>query len=124
MVWSGIHHGDRTALVRVNGALNDQIYRDEILQHHVVPLFNVTGGIFSITMPGHTLHESVEIFYSRFIPSKTPLGHPVLRSLSKEPSATNVTGTVLGFTELMKETHIPNATYNILLPACVAVVQL
>ena len=33
-------------LVRVNGALSDQIYRDEILQHHVVPLINVTGGIF------------------------------------------------------------------------------
>ena len=33
-------------LVRVNGALNDQIYQDEILQHHVVPLINVTGGIF------------------------------------------------------------------------------
>ena len=45
-VWAGIHHGGRTALVRINGALNTQIYRDEILQHHVVPLINVTGGIF------------------------------------------------------------------------------
>ena len=46
MVWAGIHHDGRTALVRVNGALSAQIYQDEILQHHVVPLINVTGGIF------------------------------------------------------------------------------
>ena len=32
--------------MRVNGALNVQIYRDEILQQHVGPLINVTGGIF------------------------------------------------------------------------------
>ena len=30
MVWAGIHHDGRTALVRVNGALNVQIYRDEV----------------------------------------------------------------------------------------------
>ena len=55
MVWPGIYHDDHTALVRVNGMLNAQIYRDEILQHHVVPLINVTGGIFQhdITRP-HT----------------------------------------------------------------------
>ena len=38
-------------LVRVNGALNAQIYQDEILQHHVVPLINVTGGIFQHVYP-------------------------------------------------------------------------
>ena len=46
MVWAEIHHDGRIGLVRVNGSLNVQIYRDEILQHHVVPLINVTDGIF------------------------------------------------------------------------------
>ena len=41
MVWAGIHHDGRTALVRVNGALSDQIYQDEILQHRDVPLINL-----------------------------------------------------------------------------------
>ena len=45
MVRTGIHHDGRTTLVRVNGALIAQIYRDEILQYHLVPL-NVTAGIF------------------------------------------------------------------------------
>ena len=46
MVFAEIRHDDRTALVRVNGALSAKVYRDEILQHHVVPLIiNVTGGI-------------------------------------------------------------------------------
>ena len=40
MVWAGIHHDGHTALVIVNA----QIYWDEILQHHVVPLVNVPGG--------------------------------------------------------------------------------
>ena len=38
-----IHHNGRTALVRVCGALNAQIYRDEVPQHHVVPLINATN---------------------------------------------------------------------------------
>ena len=41
----GIHYDGCTALVRVNGTLNTQIYWDEILQHHAVPLINITGGI-------------------------------------------------------------------------------
>ena len=43
---AGIRHDGRTALVEVNGVLNAQIYRDEMLQHHGVPLINVTDGIF------------------------------------------------------------------------------
>ena len=46
LVWVRIHHDGRTALVTVNGERNARIYRDEILQHHVVPLINVIGGIF------------------------------------------------------------------------------
>ena len=47
-VWAGIHHDGRTALMRVNGGvLSVQIYRGEILQHHVHPRINVVaGGIF------------------------------------------------------------------------------
>ncbi|XP_071099162.1 uncharacterized protein [Haliotis cracherodii] len=46
MVWGGIHHGGRTALVRVDGALSGLRYRDEILQRHVAPFINVNGGIY------------------------------------------------------------------------------
>ena len=66
MVCVRIHHDGRPALVRVNGERNARIYRDEILQHHVVPLINVIGGLsFNRTMSGHTLHEATEIFYSK-----------------------------------------------------------
>ncbi|XP_041357479.1 glutaredoxin domain-containing cysteine-rich protein CG12206-like [Gigantopelta aegis] len=46
MVWAGIHHGGRTALVHVAGALTDIRYRYEVLQHHVIPHMNVNGGMF------------------------------------------------------------------------------
>ena len=39
MVWAGIHHDGCT----VFGALNAQNYRNEILQHHIVPLINAIG---------------------------------------------------------------------------------
>ena len=55
MMWSGIHHDGRTAVVRVNEALNAQIYRYEILQYHVVPPINVTGGIFQCGNARHSL---------------------------------------------------------------------
>ena len=46
MVWlAGIHYAGRTALMRVNEALDAQIYRDEILQQHVAPLVTASGGI-------------------------------------------------------------------------------
>ena len=45
-LWTEIHRDGRTALMRVNKALSAPIYRDEILQHHVVPLINVTVDIF------------------------------------------------------------------------------
>ena len=64
MVWAEIHHDGRTALVRVNGALNAQIYQVETLQHHGVPLTSQVAS-FSMTMPGHTLHKSAESFCSK-----------------------------------------------------------
>ena len=49
------------ALVRVNGALNAQIYQ-VILQHDVVPLIIVTGGIFQ---QDNVRTHIAKIFYSK-----------------------------------------------------------
>lgn len=46
MVWAGIHHGGRTPLVHVAGALTGVRYRDLILQPYVLPHVNVHGGQF------------------------------------------------------------------------------
>ena len=103
MVWAGIHHDGRTALVRFNGAPNEQIYRDEILLHHV-------GQLINVAMPGNTPHVSLEIVYSkspfmsycnigRFIPKRTALGQSGSLNSSKESSATNTTRTLLGVSE-------------------------
>ena len=46
IVWAEIHHANRTVLVNVGGALAGNIYRDKILQHHVIPHMNVNGGMF------------------------------------------------------------------------------
>ena len=92
MLWAGIHHNGRTALLRVNGALRAQVCQDEILKHHILPLINITGGIFK--------HDSAKVLYSktcrggvfligRSIHSRTPLKHTGSQSSSKEPSATN-----------------------------------
>lgn len=40
MVWGGISHDHRTALVIIHGGLNATRYRDEILQPHVLPYAN------------------------------------------------------------------------------------
>ena len=46
MVSARTHHGGRAPVVHVSGALTDISYRDEILQHRVIPHMNVNGGIF------------------------------------------------------------------------------
>ena len=46
-----------------------------------------------------TKHLTKDNKMGRYIPNRTPLGHPGLQSSSKEFSATNTKGTVLGFTE-------------------------
>ena len=53
MMWARIHHDGRIAL-------------DELFQHNIVPLINVTGGIFQhYNARSHSVsHKSVEIFYS------------------------------------------------------------
>ena len=46
VVGAGIHHGGRTAFVQGAGGLTGIRYRDQILQHHVIPHMNVNGGMF------------------------------------------------------------------------------
>ena len=43
MVWAGIHHDGSSVSVDVNGASRSTGIR---LQHHIVPLIKVTGGVF------------------------------------------------------------------------------
>ena len=96
--WTWIHHDGRTALVRVNGALNSQISRDEKLHHHDVPLINATCGIFQlINVRPHTtrvcwyfLQQNLVSKIGKYIRNRAPLDHP-------EISATNTSKTVIGF---------------------------
>ena len=43
MVWAGITAHRRTDLVFVNGTLNAQKYRQDILERHVVPFIRANG---------------------------------------------------------------------------------
>ena len=88
MVWAGIHRDGRTALVRVNGALCAQICWDEIPQHRVVPLINVTVDTFQLDNPRpHTARVCRDFLQQnnvhvlpwsarsgRFIPNRIPPG--------------------------------------------------
>ena len=91
-----IDHDDRTALVRVGEVFGAQIDRDQTLQHHVIPLINVTGGIFQQDNAKEHTAQVCRDFIQQS--NRTPLGHPRSQSSSKEPFTTNTTGTVLGFT--------------------------
>ena len=51
----------------------------------------------------------------RFLPNIARLRHPGSQSSSKEPSASNTTGTVTGFTELMAK-NPPNAPFKMFFP--------
>ena len=46
MVWGGIARNGRTELVFVNGTLNAQRYREQILIPHVLPFMAANGGTF------------------------------------------------------------------------------
>jgi transposase len=46
MVWAGIRHDGRTALVHVDGTLTGVRYCVEILRRHVVPFMNRHRGTF------------------------------------------------------------------------------
>ena len=45
MVWTAIAHGDHSPLVVIGGNINAQRYRDDILAHHVIPLFHNDANI-------------------------------------------------------------------------------
>ena len=45
-MWARIHHSGMSVLVHVAGALTGIKYRDEILQHHVIPHMNFNDGMF------------------------------------------------------------------------------
>ena len=46
MVWAAIAHSYRSPLVVIDGNLNDQRYRDDILDNHIIPLFHNNISIF------------------------------------------------------------------------------
>ena len=45
MVWAAIAHGYRSPLVVIDGSLNAQRYRDDILAHRIIPLFHNNANI-------------------------------------------------------------------------------
>ena len=45
MVWGGISHNGKTQLVTVNGTLNAQKYRDDILAPVVLPFMQAGNGV-------------------------------------------------------------------------------
>ena len=57
MLCAEIHNGGRTAFMHLAGALSGIRYRDEILQHHVIPHMNFNGGMFQ--------HDSVRPYVAR-----------------------------------------------------------
>ena len=65
MVWTGIHHD---CLVHVESALLAIRYRDEILQHHIIPHVKNNGGMFQ--------HDKARPF-AGFKPNRTSLGQYV-----------------------------------------------
>ena len=58
LVWAGIAHGYRTPLVVVDGNLNAQRYRDEILARHVIPMFQNIANINLFQQDNATSHTA------------------------------------------------------------------
>ena len=68
MVWAAIAHGYRSPLVVIDGNLNDQRYRDDILAHHVIPLFhnNANISIFQHDIAtSHTARDTVNFLRTK-----------------------------------------------------------
>ncbi len=59
MVWAGICNGQRTQVYFIDGILNAQRYRDEILGPIVVPFIHDHHLMFSMIMHGPMLQGSV-----------------------------------------------------------------
>ena len=65
MVWAAIAHGYCSPLVVIDGNLNTQRYRDDILAHHVIPLFHTNANISVFqhdNASSHTARDIVIIF--------------------------------------------------------------
>ena len=63
MVWAAIAHGYRSPLVVIDGNLNAQRYRNDILAHHVIPLFHNTANISIFqhdNVSSHTARDTVD----------------------------------------------------------------
>ena len=58
MVWAGIAHGSRTNSVSIEGNMNAQRYRDEILPRHVIPLFQNNANITLFQHDNATSHTA------------------------------------------------------------------
>ena len=58
MVWAAIIHGYRSPLVVIDGNLNVQRYRDDILAHHVIPLFHNNSNISIFQHDNATCHTA------------------------------------------------------------------
>ena len=73
MVWAGIHHGSRMALVHVADSQMGIRYCDEILLRHIILHINVNCGIFSMTVPqGPDI--TLACLLTRFKPSRISMG--------------------------------------------------
>ena len=58
LVWAGIEHDFRTNLVVIEGNLNAQRYRDEILARHVITLFHNNDNISLFQHVNATSHTA------------------------------------------------------------------
>ena len=58
MVWAAIAHGYRSPLVVIDGNLNAQRYRDDILAHRVIPLFHNNANISIFQYDNATSHTA------------------------------------------------------------------
>ena len=58
MVWAAIVHGYRSPLVVTDVNLNAQRYRDDILAHHVIPLFHNNANISIFQHDNATSHRA------------------------------------------------------------------
>ena len=65
MVWAAIAHGHLSPLIVIDGNLNAQRSRDDILAHHVIPLLhnNANISIFQHdNVTSHTARDTVQFF--------------------------------------------------------------
>ena len=58
MIWAAIAHGYSSPLVVIDGNLNAQRYRDDILAHHVIPLFHNNDNISIFHHDNATSHKA------------------------------------------------------------------